>query len=173
MVSSLDEVRQFRQFCRDVQSELASEGVPHRVDVPLGVMIEVPAAALIADHLAREVDFLSIGTNDLIQYSLAVDRNNEHVASLYQPLHPAILRMLRRVAEAGAAGGAQVSVCGEMAANPRYAPMLLGAGLRHLSMTPVSIPLVKDAIRGLQAARARSCSTSVCVSLPPPRSSSG
>ena len=155
LVSCLDEVHKFRQFCRDVQGELASEGVPHRVDVPLGAMVEVPAAAWIAEHLARELDFLSIGTNDLIQYTLAVDRSNEHVASLYQPLHPAILHTLRRVAEAGASGGAQVSVCGEMAANPRYAPMLIGAGLRHLSMTPVSIPLVKDAIRGLRADQAR------------------
>ncbi|HUP24254.1 MAG TPA: phosphoenolpyruvate--protein phosphotransferase [Thermoanaerobaculia bacterium] len=155
LVSCIEEVRQFREFCKDVVSELAREGVAHRAEVPLGAMVEVPAAVWIADHLARELDFLSIGTNDLIQYTLAVDRSNEHVASLYQPLHPAILHALRRVADAGADGGARISVCGEMAANPRYAPVLVGAGLRHLSMSPLSIPLVKDAIRRLDAAAAR------------------
>jgi phosphoenolpyruvate-protein phosphotransferase (PTS system enzyme I) len=155
LVSCIEEVRKFRDFCQDVVRELDREGVAHRAEVPLGAMVEVPAAAWIADHLARELDFLSIGTNDLIQYTLAVDRSNEHVASLYQPLHPAILHTLRRVADAGANGGARISVCGEMAANPRYAPVLVGAGLRHLSMSPLSIPLVKDAIRRLDAAAAR------------------
>jgi phosphotransferase system enzyme I (PtsI) len=168
LVSCLEEVRQFRQFCKDVVSELAKEGVAHRADVPLGAMVEVPAAAWVADHLARELDFLSIGTNDLIQYTLAVDRSNEHVASLYQPLHPAILHTLRRVADAGEHGGASISVCGEMAADPRYVAMLIGAGLRHLSMAPLSIPAVKNAIRRLDSVSARelfdSCLRLSCAS---------
>jgi len=135
-----------------VMAEMEREGIPFRRDVRLGVMIEVPAAAMIADILAREVDFFSIGTNDLIQYSLAVDRNNEHVASLYQPLHPAILRMLRFVIDSARAAGIEVSLCGEMAADPRYALLLVGLGLRRLSMSPRRIPEVKTWIRELTAA---------------------
>jgi phosphotransferase system enzyme I (PtsI) len=115
-------------------------------------MIEVPAAAMIADVLAREVDFFSIGTNDLIQYSMAVDRNNEHVASLYQPLHPAILRMLRFVIDSARAAGIEVSLCGEMAADPRFALLLVGMGLRRLSVSPRRIPEIKTWLRGTSAA---------------------
>ena len=147
LVSTLEEVRQFRAFAAEVQEEMEREGVPFRRDVRLGVMIEVPAAALIADVLAREVDFFSIGTNDLIQYSMAVDRNNEHVANLYQPLHPAILRMLRFVIDSARARGIEVSLCGEMAADPRFALLLVGLGLRRLSMSPRQIPEVKTWIR--------------------------
>jgi phosphotransferase system enzyme I (PtsI) len=132
--------------------ELERDGLAFRRDVRLGVMIEVPAAALIADLLAREVDFFSIGTNDLIQYSLAVDRNNEHVASLYQPLHPAILRMLRFVIDSARAAGIELSLCGEMAGDPRYALLLVGLGLRRLSMSPRRIPEVKSWIREASAA---------------------
>jgi phosphotransferase system enzyme I (PtsI) len=114
-------------------------------------MIEVPAAAMTADLLAREVDFFSIGTNDLIQYALAVDRNNEHVADLYQPLHPAILRMLRFVLDSARDAGIEVSLCGEMAADPRCASLLVGLGLRRLSMSPRSIPEVKTHLRELAA----------------------
>jgi phosphoenolpyruvate-protein phosphotransferase (PTS system enzyme I) len=120
--------------------------------VRLGVMIEVPAAAAIADLLAREADFFSLGTNDLIQYSLAVDRNNEHVASLYQPLHPAILRMLRFVIDSARAAGIEIGLCGEMAADPRYALLLVGLGLRRLSMSPRQIPEVKSWLREASAA---------------------
>jgi phosphotransferase system enzyme I (PtsI) len=147
LVSTLEEVRQFRAFAAEVQEEMEREGVPFRRDVRLGIMIEVPAAAVIADVLAREADFFSIGTNDLIQYSMAVDRNNEHVASLYQPLHPAILRMLRFVIDSARAQGIEVSLCGEMAADPRYALLLVGLGLRRLSMSPRQIPEVKTWIR--------------------------
>ena len=147
LVSTLEEVRQFRAFAAEVHEEMEREGVPFRKDVRLGVMIEVPAAAVIADILAREVDFFSIGTNDLIQYSMAVDRNNEHVASLYQPLHPAILRMLRFVIDSARAQGIEVSLCGEMAADPRFALLLVGLGLRRLSMSPRQIPEVKTCIR--------------------------
>lgn len=152
LVSTLEEVYLFREYAAQVMAEMEREGIPFRRDVRLGVMIEVPAAAMIADVLAREVDFFSIGTNDLIQYSMAVDRNNEHVASLYQPLHPAILRMLRFVIDSARAAGIEVSLCGEMAADPRYALLLVGLGLRRLSMSPRRIPEVKTWIRELTAA---------------------
>lgn len=151
MVSTVGEVRRFRALLDEVMAELEGEGTPFRRDVPLGVMIEVPAAAMTADLLAREVDFFSIGTNDLIQYALAVDRNNEHVADLYQPLHPAILRMLRFVLDSAREAGIEVSLCGEMAADPRCAALLVGLGLRRLSMSPRAIPEVKTRIRELAA----------------------
>jgi phosphotransferase system enzyme I (PtsI) len=113
----------------------------------------VPAAALIADRLAREVDFFAIGTNDLIQYALAVDRNNEHVAYLYQPLHPAILRMLRFVIDSARTAGIDVSLCGEMAADPALTPLLLGLGLRRLSITPRALPEIKARVRSLEVRR--------------------
>lgn len=152
LVSTLDEVRSFRSFAEEVMKELEREGVPFRRDIRLGVMIEVPGAALISDILAREVDFFSIGTNDLIQYALAVDRNNEHVASLYQPLHPGILRMLRFVIDSARAAGIEVSLCGEMASDPRFALLLVGMGLRRLSLAPRGIPEVKSWIRDVSAA---------------------
>ena len=152
LVSTLDELRRFRVFAAEVAEELRREGVPFREDIRLGVMIEVPGAAMIADILAREVDFFSIGTNDLIQYSLAVDRNNEHVADLYQPLHPAILRMLRFVIDSARAANIEISLCGEMAADPRYALLLVGMGLRRLSMTPSRVPEIKTWIRDIPAA---------------------
>ena len=152
LVSRLEEVRLFRAFAGEMMAELEQEGLPFRRDVRLGVMIEVPAAAMIADVLAREVDFFSIGTNDLIQYSLAVDRNNEHVADLYQPLHPAILRMLRFVLDSARKAGIEVGLCGEMAADPRQASLLVGMGLRRLSVGPRAIPEVKTWIRELSTA---------------------
>jgi phosphotransferase system enzyme I (PtsI) len=152
LVSTVDEVRAFRAFADDILRELEQEGLPFRRDIRLGVMIEVPAAAMIADILAREVDFFSIGTNDLIQYSMAVDRNNEHVASLYQPLHPAILRMLRFVIDSARAAGIEVSLCGEMAADPRCALLLLGMGLRRVSVSPRRIPEIKTWLRDVTAA---------------------
>jgi len=152
LVSTVDEVRSFRAFAEDILSELERERLPFRRDIRLGVMIEVPGAALIADVLAREVDFFSIGTNDLIQYALAVDRNNEHVASLYQPLHPGILRMLRFVIDSARAAGIEVSLCGEMASDPRFALLLVGMGLRRLSLAPRGIPEVKSWIRDASGA---------------------
>jgi phosphotransferase system enzyme I (PtsI) len=149
LISRLEEVRDFRAFAAEVIAELEAEGLPFRRDVRLGVMIEVPAAAMIADLLAKEVDFFSIGTNDLIQYSLAVDRNNEHVAELYQPLHPAILRMLRSVIDHAKAAGIEVGLCGEMAADPRCALLLVGMGMRRLSVSPRRIPEIKTLIRDL------------------------
>ena len=149
MVSSLDEIDQFKRFAGLIRAELEREGLEHNSDCKLGIMIEVPAAALVADVLAKEVDFFSIGTNDLIQYALAVDRNNEHVAYLYRPLHPAILRMLHFVIESAFNAGIDVAMCGEMAGDRHYAPLLLGMGLRRLSLSPRAIPEVKTQIRQL------------------------
>ncbi|MEK7283790.1 MAG: phosphoenolpyruvate--protein phosphotransferase [Acidobacteriota bacterium] len=156
MISGLDELRRARAVVDEVRRELLAEGVPCDPDVPIGIMIEVPAAALIADRLAREVDFFSIGTNDLIQYALAIDRGNESVAYLYQPLHPAILGLVRRVVEAAERTGVRVSVCGEMAASPVAAVILVGLGVTELSMNPAAIPSVKQVIRAIRLADARS-----------------
>ena len=147
MISTVDEVHAYRGFAAEVMAGLEADGVAFRRDYKLGVMIEVPSAALTADLLARHVDFFAIGTNDLIQYAMAVDRNNEHVADLYQPLHPAILRMLRSVIEAAARQGIEVEICGEMASDPRMAPLLVGMGLRRLSMSPRVVPAIKTRIR--------------------------
>ena len=152
LVSTLDELRSFRAFTAEVASELEREGLPFQRDLRLGVMIEVPAAAVIADLLAREVDFFSIGTNDLIQYSLAVDRNNEHVANLYQPLHPAMLRMLRHVIDSARVANIDVGLCGEMGGDTRHALLLIGMGLRRLSMSPRRIPEIKTWLRRMSAA---------------------
>src|SRR5262249_31083545 len=122
------------------------QNVPHDPKVPIGVMIETPSAALIADLLAAECDFLSIGTNDLIQYALAADREDEHVGYLYHPLHPGILRALRQIALAAGTTGKPVAMCGDMAGDPMLTWILLGLGLRNLSMAPRQIPVVKSII---------------------------
>jgi phosphoenolpyruvate-protein phosphotransferase (PTS system enzyme I) len=155
MVSSLEEVRQARALLEESRRDLLREGVA-AAELPLGVMIEVPAAALIADRLALEVDFFSIGTNDLIQYALAIDRANLSVSYLYRPLHPAILLLIRRVVDAGARRGLRVAVCGEMASDPVCAVTLIGLGITELSMTPSAIPAVKQIIRGLSSRQVRS-----------------
>jgi phosphotransferase system enzyme I (PtsI) len=152
LVSTLDELRSFRAFTAEMAAELEREGLPFRRDLRLGVMIEVPAAAVMADLLAREADFFSIGTNDLIQYSLAVDRNNEHVANLYQPLHPAMLRMLRHVIDSARAANIDVGLCGEMGGDVRHALLLIGMGLRRLSMSPRRIPEIKTWLRRMAVA---------------------
>lgn len=147
MIASVEEVRQFKQLVTRAAAQLRAAGVPHKDSLDVGAMIEVPAAAMVAPELAREVSFFSIGTNDLIQYSLAVDRNNEHVSHLYRPLHPGILRMVRSVVEAAREHGVDVSLCGEAAADPRVAPLLIGLGVHRLSVFPGAIPLIKKEIR--------------------------
>ncbi len=153
MVAVVEEIHAFRRFVAEAAVELAAAGIPHSTDFRIGIMIEVPAAALISDRLAREVDFFAVGTNDLIQYALAVDRNNEHVSYLYQPLHPAILRMLRFVIDSARRAGIEVSLCGEMAADPALTPLLLGLGLRRLSMAPRALPEIKARVRALEVGR--------------------
>jgi phosphotransferase system enzyme I (PtsI) len=149
MVTVPEEIHQFREFTAQVMDELESEGHAFNRDFQLGIMIEVPAAAMISDILAREVDFFSIGTNDLIQYALAVDRNNEHVADLYRPLHPAITRTLRFVIKSARDANIEVGMCGEMAGDPRMTAVLLGSGLRRLSVSPRQVPAIKRRIRQL------------------------
>ena len=129
------------------QEALRKEGTPYAEDLPIGIMVETPATAVIADLLAREVEFFAIGTNDLIQYSLAIDRGNESVAYLYRPLHPAILRLMSTVMEAASQHGISVCLCGEMASEMLYTPVLLGLGLTELSMTSTAVPWIKKMIR--------------------------
>ena len=151
LVTVPDEIREVRRLLAGEAESLRAEGVEVRADVPLGIMIEVPAAATAADILARDADFLSIGTNDLIQYALAVDRGNESVSYLYQPTHPGLLRMLRFIAESGERQGIPVSLCGEMAANPASLASLVGLGIRELSVQPRAIPAIREAVRQLDA----------------------
>ncbi|HEY6003665.1 MAG TPA: phosphoenolpyruvate--protein phosphotransferase [Anaeromyxobacter sp.] len=155
MVGGLDEVREAREVVRQVGRELSAAGKRFNPEVPLGAMIEVPSAALIARTLAREVDFLSLGTNDLVQYVLAADREDEGVARYYQPLHPGVLRLIQLVVEAAAAAGRGLTICGEMAGDPRVTGLLLGLGLRELSVAPGELLEVKDAIRRTRLPEAR------------------
>ncbi len=149
MVGTLLELRQCKMILAEVKEDLEDEGIAFNRDLPVGTMIEVPSAAILADLMAREVDFFSVGTNDLIQYTLAADRTNQEVASLYNPGDPAVLRLIEMVLRAAPKCEVAVNVCGEMAAEPMYTMLLLGLGLRQLSVTPHNIPEIKKVIRSI------------------------
>jgi phosphotransferase system enzyme I (PtsI) len=155
LISGVGEWRIVRQICSDVCDELEKDGLDHDRNVPLGAMVETPSAAIISDFLADESEFLSIGTNDLIQYALAADRQDEHVGYLYHPLHPAILRSIQTVVQAANSRGKPVAMCGDMGGDPRFTWVLLGLGLRSLSMAPRQIPMVKSIIRSTRLSEAQ------------------
>lgn len=150
MISGIEEIRAVKKIFQEAKEGLAGRGVPFDPKVPFGIMIEVPSAVSMAHLLIRDCDFFSIGTNDLIQYTLAVDRNNEQVAQFFEPLHPAVLSSVARVAQVGLEAGKPVGVCGELAGDPTITPLLVGLGITQLSMIPSNIPLVKNAIREIR-----------------------
>lgn len=153
LVTTLSELRQSKLLLNTIAEDLAEEGVPHRRDIPIGMMVEVPAAVLMLDRFVKEVDFLSIGTNDLVQYTLAVDRSNECVADLYQSSDPAVLRLIRRCVDVAAEAKVPLSICGEMSSTPARSLLLVGMGVRSLSVSPNALPKLKKAIRSVSLAQ--------------------
>ncbi len=155
MISSVAEVIQANAILEEAKKELEAEGATFRKNIEVGVMIEIPSAALTAGSIARHVDFFSLGTNDLVQYTIAVDRANESVSYLYEPAHPGVLKLIEATVRAGHENKIWVGLCGEMAADPVLAPLLVGMGIDEFSVAPASTPLVKDAIRSVSYARAK------------------
>jgi len=155
LITTLIELRQAKMLLADVCEELHEEGIPYDRDLKIGMMVEVPAAVIMLDHFAKEVDFLSIGTNDLIQYALAVDRSNRDVVDLYHSEDPAVLKLIRRTIEIADQNGKPVSLCGQMSSNPLYAMLLMGLGLRQFSIAPHILPEIKQVIRSVSIAECR------------------
>jgi phosphotransferase system enzyme I (PtsI) len=155
MFSGLDELQQANALVEEYKAELRQENLPFDEKIAIGAMIETPSAVIIADSLARHLRFFSIGTNDLIQYSLAVDRMNERIAHLYEPTHPAIVRLIKATVDAGHKHKISVSVCGEMASDPVLTPLLIGLGVDELSAAPPLVPPVKFLVRRLKLSEAQ------------------
>lgn len=167
MVSSADEVLQANQLLEEAKQDLREQGHPFNEKIEVGVMIEVPSAALVADLIAPHVKFFSIGTNDLVQYTLAVDRVNERIAYLYEPTHPAILKLIKNTIDIGHAHGIWTGICGEMAGNPLMVPLLMGLGADEFSVSPSVVPIVKDVIRNLRYAQAEELAAQAMASVSP------
>jgi len=158
MISGLEELNQANGLVDEYKAELRQEHIPFDENLEIGAMIETPSAVMVADSLAKRLKFFSIGTNDLIQYSLAVDRMNEKIAYLYEPTHPAIVRLIKATVDAAQRQGISVSVCGEMAADPVLAPLLIGLGIDELSIAPALVSRVKFIIRRLKDSEAKELS---------------
>ena len=150
LITSMNELRQAKLIFADVLEECEEQGIDHSPNIPVGMMVEVPSAALMAATFTREVDFFSIGTNDLIQYTVAVDRGNERVASLYTAANPAVIKLIKSVIRAARRGKVDTSLCGEIAGDPVYTMLLVGLGLRSLSLVPSQIPAIKQVIRNVK-----------------------
>lgn len=154
MISNIEELRKIKSLLKRAEKDLTESGVPHRENIKIGIMVEVPSVALLADKYAKEVDFFAIGSNDLVQYTLAVDRTNSKVSHLYQPANPAVINLIKNIVSAGKKHNLPVSICGEIAGDTKYTVLLIGLGLRELSMNSVLIPAVKQVVRSISCEKA-------------------